>query len=201
MRDKPFIIVKNPKYDEYEKCLASVVYKLFDIKSAGGTAMLANKSAIKNENISNKELPEELHKPIIKKFNKRKIQSIFIDNIWGAVLTDMQLISKFNKGIRFSLCVIDIFSKYAGVIPLKDKKRQNEEKSVVAEIFIRILKNKIYKKNVYIDKLDEIVNKYNGTYHRTIKMKPVDQAHILTLIKKIIKKVLNLKNIERSKYF
>ena len=56
----------------------------------------------------------------------------------------------------------------------------NEGKSVVAERFIRILKTKIYKymtsisKNVYIDKLDDIVNEYNNTYHRTIKMKPVD---------------------------
>ena len=56
----------------------------------------------------------------------------------------------------------------------------NEGKSVVAERFIRTLKNKIYKymtaisKNVYIDKLDDIVNEYNNTYHRTIKMKPVD---------------------------
>ena len=57
---------------------------------------------------------------------------------------------------------------------------QNEGKFVVAEIFIRTLKNKIYKwmtlisKNVYIDKLDDIVNEYNNTYHRTTKMKPVD---------------------------
>ena len=56
----------------------------------------------------------------------------------------------------------------------------NERKSVVAERFIRTLKNKIYKymtsisKNVYIDKLDDIVNEYNNTYHRTIKMKPID---------------------------
>ena len=51
------------------------------------------------------------------------IHSPFIDNIWGADLTDMQLISRFNKGIRFLLCVIDTYSKYAWVIPLKDKKR------------------------------------------------------------------------------
>ena len=56
----------------------------------------------------------------------------------------------------------------------------NEGKSVVAKRFIRTLKNKIYKymtaisKNVYIDKLDDIVNEYNNTYHRAIKMKPVD---------------------------
>ena len=140
----------------------------------------------------------------------------------------MQLLSKFNKGFRFLLCVIDIFSKYAWVIPLKDKKglsivsafqiilkesnhkpnkiwvdkgsefynssfkkwlkdndiemysTNNEGKSVIAERFIRTLKNKIYKymtsisKNVYIDKLDNIVKRYNNTYHTSIKMKPVD---------------------------
>ena len=141
----------------------------------------------------------------------------------------MQLISKFNKGFRLLLlCVIDIFSKYALVVHLKDKKGisivsvfqkildklgrkpnkiwvdkgtefynnsfkkwlkdndiemysiHNKGKSIVAEKFIRTLKNKIYKymtkisKNVYIDKLDDIVNEYNNTHHRTIKIKPVD---------------------------
>ena len=81
-----------------------------------------NKSAIKNEIISNKELAEELHKPVIRKFDKRKIHSLFIDNIWGWDLAGMQLISKSNRGIIFLLCVIDNYSKYAWVIPLKDKK-------------------------------------------------------------------------------
>ena len=149
--------------------------------------------------------------------------------MWGADLADMQLLSKYNKGIRFLLCVIDIFSNYAWFVPLKDKKSisivkafqiilkqsdnrklnkiwvdkgsefynvyfkkwlrdndivtystHNEGKSVVAERFIRTLKSKIYKymtsisKNVYIDKLDDIVDKYNNTYHTTIKMKPAD---------------------------
>ena len=140
----------------------------------------------------------------------------------------MQLISKSNKGFRFLLCVIDIFSKYVWVVPLKDKKGisivnafqkilkesdrkpnkiwvdkgsefynsyfkkwlkdndiemhsiHSEEKFVVAEWVIRTLKTKIYRymtsisKNVYIDKLDDMVNEYNNTYHRTVKMKPVD---------------------------
>ena len=140
----------------------------------------------------------------------------------------MQLINKFNGGFKFLLCVIDIFSKYAWVVPLKDKKGitftntfqkilkesnrkpnkiwadkgskfynrmvkkwlkdnniemysiQNKGKSVVAERVLRTLKTKIYRymtstsKNVYIDKLDDIVNEYNNTYHRTINMKPVD---------------------------
>ena len=63
-----------------------------------------------------------MHKQIIRKFNKRKVQPPFTDNIWGADLADIQLISKFNKGFRFLLYVFDICSKYACVIPLKDKK-------------------------------------------------------------------------------
>ena len=140
----------------------------------------------------------------------------------------MQLISKFNKGFNFLLCVIDIYSKYVWVVPLKDKKdvsivnvfqsilnksnrkpdkiwvdkgsefyntsmkswlekndiemysTHNAGKSVVAERFIRTIKNKIYKhitsisKNVYIDKLDDIVHKYNNKRHRAIEMKPID---------------------------
>ena len=81
-----------------------MVYIVFDKKTSA--------SGIKNEIIFNKELAEELHKPIIRKFKKRKVHSTFIDNVWGTDLADMQLISKFNKKFRFLLCVIDIYSKY-----------------------------------------------------------------------------------------
>ena len=91
-----------------------MVYKFFDKKSKGsGVNIKANPS---------EQLAEELHKPIIRNFKKRKVYSGFKDNIWGADLVDMQLISKLNKGFRFLLCVIDVFSKYAWVVPLKDKK-------------------------------------------------------------------------------
>ena len=63
---------------------------------------------MKNKIISNKELEEQLHYPVIRKIKKRKINSSFRENIWGADLADMQLINKFNQGIRFLLCVIDI---------------------------------------------------------------------------------------------
>ena len=122
LHDKAFNIAKNSKYDGYQCVLALMVYKFFDEKTSIGVAMVASKSAIKSKNISNKELAEELHKPIIKKSKKRKP---FIDNIWAADLADMQLISKFNKGIRFLLCVIDIYSKYAWVIPLIDRQKRN----------------------------------------------------------------------------
>ena len=91
-----------------------MVYKYFGKKISD--------SGIKTENMSNKELAEELHKPIIRKFKNRKVYSSFIDNTWGIDLDDIQLTSKFNKGLRFLLCVIDIFSKYAWVTSLKDKK-------------------------------------------------------------------------------
>ena len=208
-----------------------MIYKFFDSKVASPDKKYVGSGAKRvNTKITpqNEQLAEELHKPIIRKFKKRKVYSAFKDNIWGVDLADMQLLSKYNNGIRFLLCVIDIFSKYAWVVPLKEKKgistvkafqiilkqsnrkpnkiwvdkgsefynayfkkwlrddnivmhsTHNEGKSVVAETFIRTLKSKIYKymtsisKNVYIDKLDDIVDEYNNTYHTTIKMKPAD---------------------------
>ena len=59
--------------------------------------------------MSNQQFAKELHKPIIRKFRKRKVYSSFKDNIWGADLADIQLICKYNKGIRYLLCVIDLF--------------------------------------------------------------------------------------------
>ena len=111
LRDKAFNIAKTPKYDVYQRGLASMVYKFFDKESMGG--------GIHKEN---SELANELHKPIIRKFKKRKVYSSFKDNIWGVDLADMQLISNYNKGIKYLLCAIDLFSKYAFVVPLKDKK-------------------------------------------------------------------------------
>ena len=92
LRDKVFKIASDQKYDGYQWGLASMVYKFFDKKSQGSG--LAN-------NKENIQLADELHKPIIRKFKKRKVYSSFRDNIWGADLADMQLLSKFNKGFRF----------------------------------------------------------------------------------------------------
>ena len=121
LRDKAFNIAKDPKYDGYQRGLASMVYKSFDKKTASLTDKSAASSGIKSMP-QNEQLAEELHKSIIRKFIKRKVYSAFKDNIWSADLVDMQLISKFNIGFRFLLCVIDIFSKYVWVVPLKDKK-------------------------------------------------------------------------------
>ena len=100
------------KYDGYQRGLASIVYKFFDKKSCG--------SGIANE--PNYQLANEPHKPITKKFKKRKVYSSFRDNIWGVDLADMQSLSKYNKGIKYLLCATDLFSTYAWVVPLKDKR-------------------------------------------------------------------------------
>ena len=90
-----------------------MVYKFFNKKSKG--------TGIKNEIKENQQLANKLHKPLIKKFKKAKVYCSFKDNIWGADLADTQLISKYNKGIRYLLCAINLFSKYDFVVPLKDK--------------------------------------------------------------------------------
>ena len=78
MGDKAFNIAKNPEYDGYQRGIASMVYRFFNIKTFGG--------AIENKNMSSKELEKELHKPIVKKFKKRKAHLSFMDNICGADL-------------------------------------------------------------------------------------------------------------------
>ena len=115
LRDKAFNIAKNPKYDGYQRGLASMVYNFSDKKSKG--------SGIANNGIrQNLQLAKELYKPIIKKSKKRTVYSRFKDNIWGVDLADVQSLSKYNKGIKYSLCTIDLFSKYAWVIPINVKK-------------------------------------------------------------------------------
>ena len=121
LRDKACDIAKNFENDGFQRNLTSwlhgfVWFLSFLIKKASG-------SVVENETMSNKELAEELQKSIIGKFKIRKVYSFFIDNISGADLADMELISRFSKGIRFLLCAIDTFSKYELLIRLKDKKR------------------------------------------------------------------------------
>ena len=79
-------------------------------------------SGLKTEVKHNEQLAQELQKLVVRNFKKRTVYLRFKDNIWGADLADMQLISKFNKRFRFFLCVIDILSKYDWVAPVKGKK-------------------------------------------------------------------------------
>ena len=85
LRDKAYDIASNPEYDGYQRGLASMVYKFFDKKS-----MVSGFKKLKNTAKSSSSiLADELHKPIIKNFDKRKVYSQFKDNIWGVDLADM----------------------------------------------------------------------------------------------------------------
>ena len=119
LRDKAYNIASNPEYDGYQRGLASMVYKFFDKKS---TAEPSSLERMGRRIAGSSILANELYKPIIKKFDKRKVYSQFKDNIWGVDLADMQSLSRKNKGIKYLFCAIDLYSKYSIVIPLKDKK-------------------------------------------------------------------------------
>ena len=132
-----------------------MVYKLFDKKSVG--------SGNKNEITQNQQLAEELRKQIIRNFFK-KVYSSFEDNIWGADLVDIQLISKFNKVVWFLLCVIDTYSKYAWIIPLKDKKSVT-----IANSFQSTLNDSKRKPNkIWVDKGSKF---YNGSMESWLEKK------------------------------
>ena len=121
-----------------------MVYKFFDKKSLG-SGFVKDNSLI---------LADVLHKPIIKKFEKRKVYSQFKDNIWGVDLADMQSLSRKNKGINYLLCAIDLFSKYTFVIPLKDKKGIS-----IVNAFNKIIKQSNRKPNkIWVDQGGEFYN-------------------------------------------
>ena len=150
LQNSAYDIASNPEYDGYQRCLASMVYKFFNSKVAPRNKTISGKSVKE----SNKILAEELRKPVIRKFNKRKVYSQFKDNIWGADLADMRLLSKENKGIKYLLCAIDLFSKYAFVIPLKDKKG-----SSITNAFNKIIKQSNRKPNkIWVDQGGEFHN-------------------------------------------
>ena len=111
-------------------------------------------SGINTAKLSFSILADELHKPVIKKFEKRKVYSQFKDNIWRVDLADMQSLSRKNKGIKYLLCAIDLFSKYAFVIPLKDKERIS-----IVNAFDKIIKQSNRKPNkICVDQGGEFYN-------------------------------------------
>ena len=170
-------------------------------------------------------LAEELHKPVKRKFRKRRVLVSGNNEIWAADLADMRALSKENDGINFLLLVIDTFNKYGWIVPLKNKKgetivkalkdifkesgrrpaklwtdkgreffnkdvrdlvylyaTENEEKSSIAERWIRTMKEKMfkyftdYKTNRYIDVLPDLVEDYNNTVHSSTKLTPVEAS-------------------------
>ena len=177
------------------------------------------------------QLAEELHKPITRKFTKRRVFVKGVDEIWAADLVEMGKFSDWNKGIKYLLMVIDVFSKFGWIEPLKDKKgetvaaafekifklgrkprllwtdkgrefynknvnqllskkniklysTENEEKSSVVERFNRTFKQMMWKmfsannNTIYIDKIDELLKTYNSSFHRSVRMAPLEASDI-----------------------
>ena len=119
-----------------------MVYKLFEKKSRG--------AGIKR----NQQLANKIHQPIIRKLKKIKVYSSFKGNIWDVDLADMQLISKYIKGIRYILFAIDLLSKYASVVPLEYKKG-----TTIVNAFWSILNNSKRKPNkIWVDQGSEFYN-------------------------------------------
>ena len=111
-------------------------------------------SGLKKLKDSSLILADELHKPVIKKINKRKVYSQFKDNIWGVDLADMQSLSKKNKGIKYLIFAIDLYSKYAFVISLKGKKGIS-----ITNAFDKIIKQSKRKPNkIWVDQGGEFYN-------------------------------------------
>ena len=142
---RDFKIASDPKYDGYQRGFASTVYTFFDKKSKG--------SGI-STNEPNYQLANELHKPIIRKFQKRKVYSSFRDNIWGVDLADMKSLSKYNKEIKHLLRVIDLFSKYVWAVPIKDKKGTS-----IANALKKIISKERKPNKIWADKDSEFHNK------------------------------------------
>ena len=152
LTDKAFKIASDPKYDGYQSGLTSMVYKFFENKSKG--------SGIVNE--PKYQLANELHKPILRTFRKRKVYSSFRDKIWGVDLADMQSLSKYNKGIKYLLGPIDLFSKYAWVVPIKDKKGTS-----IVNTIKKILSDSNRKPSkIWVDQGSEF---YNNTFKDFLK--------------------------------
>ena len=121
-----------------------MVFKVFNKRSNG--------SGVDNE--PNYQLANELHEQIIWKFKRRKVYSSFRDNIWGVDLSNMQSLSKYNKGVKYLLCAIDLFSKYAWVIPLKDKRR-----ITIVNAFQKIISEGRKPNKIWFDQGGEFANK------------------------------------------
>ena len=120
-------------YDGYQRALASMVYKFLDKKTKLGT-IAPSKAGVR----VNKQLAKELNKPLTEKFKKRKVYERSKDNIWAADLPEIESLSSKNKNVKYLLCVIYVFTKYAWGKPLK-----NEKGKTVLNAFMEIINDLI----------------------------------------------------------
>ena len=148
---KAFKTASNPKDDTYQRGLASMVYKFFDKKSGGG--------GIDTE--PNYQFANDFHRQIISKLKRWKVYSSFRDNIWGVDFADMQSLSKYNNGIKCLLCATDLFSEYALIVPLKDKRA-----TTIDNAFQKTISKGRKPNKIWVDQGGEF---YNRLFKRFLK--------------------------------
>ena len=167
LRDKAFKTASDPKSDGYQRGLASIVYKFFDKKSS--------RSGV---NEPNYQLANELHEPIIRKFKNKKVFSSFRDNSLGVDLADMQSLSKYNKGIKYLLCTIDFFSKYAWVVLLKDKKG-----TIIVNAFQKIISKGRKANKIWVDQGSKF---YDNSFIDFLKINNIEMYSIYSQGKSVV---------------
>ena len=141
MKDRAYEIARSSGHDGYQRTLASIVFKSFDKKTGSGTGV-------------NEQLAEELHKPVTKNFNRRKAYAIFKEYIWAPDLAEMESLSSKNKNVKYLLCAIDVFTKYAWVKSLKNKGK------TVLNGFMEIVSESNHKPNrLWVDQGREFYDK------------------------------------------
>ena len=151
MNDTAYEIARNRGYDRYQRALAIMVYMFFDKKTGSG-AIATSKAGVRCK----RKLAQELHKPVTKKFKRRKVCARFTDNFWVADLAEMKSLSSKNKNAKYFLCVINFFTKYAWVTPVKDKKGKT-----VFNTFIEIVNQSNRKPNKsWVDQGRGFFNKF-----------------------------------------
>ena len=129
-----------------------MVYKFFDKKSGG--------SGVATE--PNCQLANELHRQIIRKFKGRKVYASFRDNIYGVDLADMESLNNYNKGVKYLLCAIDLFSKHAWVVHLKDKRG-----ITIVNAFQKIISKERKPNKIWVDQGGKF---YNNLFKRFLRI-------------------------------
>ena len=156
LKNKAFKIAIDAKYGGYQRGLASMAYSFFDKESS--------ESSVNAE--PNYQLANELHKQIIRKYNKRKVCSSFRDNIWGVELTDIESLSKYNKEIKYLSCAIDLFSKYKWILSLKDKRGIS-----IVNAFQKIISEGRKPNKIWVDQGGQF---YNNLFKRFLKINRIE---------------------------
>ena len=175
-------------FSSESKTFGEKVAKDLIVKPIIGTKYQLGLGKKKKKNSWKEKLADELYKPIKRKFPRRSVIVFSKDEIWSADLVDMQAFSSFNKGSKYILTAIDVFSKYAWAVPIKDKSAAS-----VTKAFEKIISDRIPKK-LWVDEGKEF---YNATFKKLLDKHKIDMYSTFNEGKAVVIERFNrtLKNI------